>query len=277
MNRMRLLLLAAALIAALLAAFLARGLLQSEPPPPVAAQQPVTTDVLVAAKDLAPGEKLAGYAVEWRAWPRDLLSGTMITKDAQPEALDRFKDSRARLPLVIGEPVTEAKVVHPGDRGFMSAVLPQGMRAISVAISDETAASGFILPNDRVDVILTPTSSRDSSARPDKILSSETVLSNVRVLAINQILNKGDDPALPGGKTAVLELTPKQAEVMARIDSLGRISLVLRSIAEGGDAGLGNAAPELAEAYAKPKRGEDNTLIIRYGMERTIRQNRWDW
>lgn len=263
MNRMRLLLLAAALIAALLAAFLARGLMRPAPAPeasqPVEIKPPATVDVLVAAKDLAPGEKLAGFAVEWRAWPRDILSGSMIARDTQPDAMDKLKDARARLPMVQGEPIIGSKIVQPGERGFMSAILPKGMRAISIGISEGSAASGFILPNDRVDVLVTRGGTE-----------AETVLTNVRVLAINQTLNKGDDAALPGGRTAVLELTPRQAAILAQIQSSGGISLVLRSLAEEGDGGLRDEAPQLSESYSRPRRAVNDTLVIRYGRERAI-------
>ncbi len=260
---MRLLLLAAALVAALLAAYLAQGLMRQAPSTeaskPAEVKPPATVDVLVAAKDLVPGEKLQGFAVEWRAWPRDILSGSMITKDNQPDALDRLKEARARLPLVIGEPIIDTKIVQPGERSFMSAVLPRGMRAISIGISEGSAASGFILPNDRVDVLVVRGGTE-----------AEAVLTNVRVLAINQTLNKGDDPALPDGRTAVLELTPRQAAVLAQIQSAGGLSLVLRSLAEGGDGGLRDDMPQLAESYTRPRRAVNDTLVIRYGLERAI-------
>lgn len=266
MNRLRVLLLVAALGAALLAAYLAQGLLQpsSAPPPVTAAAPPPSVDVLVAAKDLAQGQKLANFTVEWRAWPRDVLGASMITKDAQPNALEDLKDARARLPIVAGEPVVEAKIVRPNDRSYMSAVLPKGMRAIAIGISEGSAASGFILPNDRVDVLLLRRSG-------DPGRGAETVMTNVRVLAINQFLNKGEDPALPGGRTAVLELEPQQAEILTQLQAVGGLSLVLRSLAEGGDAGV-EEKPALAENYRN--RGANDTLVIRGGQEAVIENSR---
>jgi pilus assembly protein CpaB len=266
MNRLRILLLVAALGAALLAAYLAQGFLQpsSAPPPVAASAPPPSVDVLVAAKDLVQGQKLADFAVEWRAWPRDLVGTSMITKDAQPKALEDLKDARARLPIVTGEPVVEAKIVRPSDRSYMSAVLPKGMRAIAIGISEGSAASGFILPNDRVDVLLLRRSG-------DPGRGAETVMTNVRVLAINQTLNKGDDPALPGGRTAVLELEPHQAEILTQLQAVGGMSLVLRSLAEGGDDGIAEK-PALTENYRN--RGANDTLIIRGGEEAVIENSR---
>lgn len=259
MNRTRLLLIAAALIAAGLAAYLAQGFMrqaEAPPSPQVEVGPPPTVDVVVAAKDLAPGEKLSGFAVEWRAWPRDFIHPQMITKDAKPDALESLQEARARLSMVPGEPIIETKVVKPGERGFMSAVLPKGMRAISIGISEGSAASGFILPNDRVDVLVTRGGTE-----------AEAVLTNVRVLAINQTLNKGDEASLPGGRTAVLQLTPRQAAIIAQIQSSGGVSLVLRSLAEDGDGGIKDEIPQLSESYTKPRRALNDTLVIRSGRE----------
>lgn len=269
MNRARLLLLGAALIAALLAAYLAQGILQQPAPAPT---QPVvekidTVDVLVAARDVARGEKLSSQAVQWVRWPRDIaVGGRVITKDAQPDAVERISTARALQSMVAGEPIIEGKIIFPKDRSFMSAVLPAGMRAISVAISEVSAASGFILPNDRVDVILTRRSGRsDSSGGGDRPAESITVLNNVRVLAINQTFDTGDSASLKDGRTAVLELYPNQAEVLASIQSSGTISLVLRSLADSGGAGGEQDKPALSDAFQRP--GGSGPLIIRYGIE----------
>ena len=157
---------------------------------------------------------------------------------------------------------------------FMSAILPQGMRAISVAISEHSAVSGFILPNDRVDVIVTRRYDADSrnsgNSLRQKLALTETILSNVRVLAINQTFRQdGDDTVtVPEGKTAVLELDPYQSEIVTKAEALGELSLSLRSLAEGGDAGTRDAKPELARSL-KTKGGSlgSGPLIIRYGVE----------
>jgi pilus assembly protein CpaB len=137
---------------------------------------------------------------------------------------------------------------------------------VSVGISDRTAASGFILPDDRVDVILTRRSNASAGGRN---VNSETVLSNVRVLAINQTLREEDGkPAIPDSRTAVLELEPKQAEVMAKIESAGEVSLALRSLA---DDTTGDQRPILSEAYRTGRSSAaGGPLVVRYGLERLI-------
>jgi len=268
---MRLILLAAALLAALLAAYLSAGLLRRAPAPqvsqPVVIEKTAKTDVLVAARNLLQGEQLGNFAVEWRPWPRDSISPDMITKDAAPDALDMMAQARARQSMVAGEPIVAAKIVRPGDRGFVSAILPEGMRAIAIPINETTSVSGFILPNDRVDVLLT----RQVTGRNGiKAPVTETVLTNVKVLAINQTLRAGDDPSIPGGRTAVLELDPLQAQILTKVDASGTVSLLLRSLSEVGPNGLPDDTPMLSDEFRNPRRAAAGTLIIRYGFERTI-------
>ncbi|WP_395687912.1 Flp pilus assembly protein CpaB [Aestuariivirga sp.] len=276
MNRGRLIAIAVALVAALLAAYLLRGLLRSTPAPqvggttaPVVVETTPMSEVLVAAKNLNIGEKLGGFSVEWRSWPRSAIAQGMINRDTQPDAITALEGARARLPIVVGEPIFDVKIVQPGDRGFMSAILPQGMRAVAIGISDRTAASGFILPNDRVDIILTRRGSGNSGGRD---ISSEIVLSNVRVLAINQALREPDgSPAIADGRTAVLELDPQQSEVLAKIESSGELSLALRSLAEEGDAGSKDDRPVLADSYRTGRSAvAGGPLVVRYGLERLI-------
>lgn len=276
MNRGRLVAIAVALVAALLAAYLVRGLLRTSPPPQVGeANQPVVvettpmTEVLVAAKNLNIGEKLGGFSLEWRSWPRSAVAEGMITRGDQPDAIASFEGSRARLPISVGEPILNVKIVKPEDRGFMSAILPQGMRAVSIGISERTGVSGFILPNDRVDIILTQ---RSGSGTGSRNVSSETVLSNVRVLAINQTLREQDGAAaIVDGRTAVLELEPEQAEILARIETSGELSLALRSLAEDVAASARDSRPVLAESYRSGRSAASGgPLVVRYGLERLI-------
>jgi pilus assembly protein CpaB len=225
-------------------------------------------DVLVAAKDLAQGELLGSYALEWRTWPREAVTGDMITKDVMADAVDQMQQARAKLPMFKGEPIIAAKIVRPGERGYMSAILPEGMRAIAVPISESTAVSGFILPNDRVDVLV---SRQVSGPIGEKYTIAETVLTNVKVLAINQVLHTdGDATTVPEGRTAVLEVDPSQSEILTKINASGTLSLVLRSLAEGGAAGLQNDRPALSDAYRNPRRAGTGALVIRYGVERAV-------
>jgi pilus assembly protein CpaB len=270
MNRVRIIVLAVALTAAALAAYLASGILGgnapqhtvAEPPP-----QPAMVEVLTAARDLAPGERLVLGTLEWQAWPRSSV-GNLITREAQPGALEEMATARARQPIYAGEPVIDRKVVAADNGSFMSAILPQGMRAISVAISEHSGVSGFILPDDRVDVIVTRNYLADGTQIAMAL--TETVLRNVRVLAINQTFRpEGDDKVtVPEGKTAVLELDPLQAEIVAKAEALGKLSLALRPLAEGGEAGLRDARPELATPYKSntAKLLGGGPLVIRYGV-----------
>jgi pilus assembly protein CpaB len=269
MSKMRVILLGVAVGAAVLAGVTAKGLIGRKPPKEVVEINKVEmTDVLVAAKDMAMGERLIDSNITWRQWPQSNISAAMITRDKQPDAREKLQTARARLPIFDGEPIVDKKIIQPGQSGFMSSILPKGFRAISVAISERSAAGGFILPNDRVDVILTR--KLDDPSSNQKTVKSETVLSNVRVLAISQTYRQeaGEDKVNIEGKTATLELNPQQTEVVASIESAGELSLALRSIAENGDKGLDDGGPKLADKYANKQRpnGSDR-LFVRYGIE----------
>ncbi|MBC8037237.1 MAG: Flp pilus assembly protein CpaB [Rhizobiales bacterium] len=271
MSKMRVVVLGLAAGAAALAGLMAKGMLgggKTETEVVEINKVPMI-EVLIAAKDMAMGEKLIDSNVSWRDWPKNNVTDPMITRDEQPDARTKLGSARARLPIFDGEPILEKKLIMPDQSGFMSAILPKGMRAISVAISERSAAGGFILPNDRVDVILTRKS--DDVTTGQKIVKSETVLTNVRVLAINQTYRQetGEDKVtVAEGKTATLELSPIQSEVVALVEAEGELSLALRSIAENGDKGLDNGGPKLAEKYIRKQGpGGADRLFVRYGIE----------
>ena len=270
MGKMRIVILGLALGSAVLAGLLAKGIIGRKPKTEVVEVNKVSmVEVLVASKDMAMGERLVDTNTKWIDWPQANISEAMITHDKSPDARDKLQTARARLPIVEGEPIVEKKIIQPDQSGFMSAILPKGMRAISVAISERSAAGGFILPNDRVDVILTR--KLDDPQSSQKIVKSETVLTNVRVLAINQTYRQeaGEDKVtVTEGKTATLELNPQETEIISMIESAGELSLALRSIAENGDKGLEDGGPQLAEKYANKKRpGGTDRLFVRYGIE----------
>ena len=219
------------------AAILAKSILPAEPTQAVQ-QAPAfkTEDVLVAGTDLGLGKRVAAGDLRWQAWPADSLSARYITRARKPNALTDIVNTIAREPLMEGEPVNLNKLVRSDQGGFMSAILPRGMRAISIRISPETGAGGFILPNDRVDVLLTrEQSAQGSPGGAGGGFSSETVLTNVRILAIDQTFAEEDGRQVVVGKTATLELTPTQAEVMALGERRGELSLALRSLVDAGD------------------------------------------
>ncbi len=269
MSKMRIVMFVLAAVSAVAAGLMARGLIGNQKAADkevVEVNKVKTVDVLVATKDIKLGEKFADGTIAWKAWPADNVVENMITKDAKPDAMTELQQGRARAIIYNGEVIIEKKVVLPGDKGFLASMLPKGMRAISVAISERSSAGGFILPNDRVDVILTKKSSGDGGS----LVSSETVLSNVRVLAINQNFRQeqeGDTIAVPEGKTATIELTGRQAEVIAEVESMGELSLALRSIAESDGKNVEDV-PVLADKYTGlGKPGGTDTLFVRYGRE----------
>jgi pilus assembly protein CpaB len=197
-----------------------------------AAPEPVATiatiDVLIAKGDIAMGTAVAAADLEWQAWPAASTGPTYITKKDQPNAIEEFAGAITRAPFTAGEPIREGKLIKAnGAAGYMAAILPSGMRAISTEISPETGAGGFILPNDRVDVIL---SRRASDNRANSKPVSETILTNVRVLAIDQTVEEKNGQRVVVGKTATIELTPRQAETLAQSRQLGTLSLALRSL-----------------------------------------------
>jgi pilus assembly protein CpaB len=270
MSKMRIVMFALAAGSAVMAGVLAKGFVGKGPQVETAAVAQVkTVPVLVAAKDIEVGERLASGTIIWKDWPSDNVLDAMITKDEKPDADVVFAETRARIPMFEGEVINEKKIVDPKTGGFMSAVLPKGMRALSVAISERSSAGGFIMPNDRVDVLLTRKSQGTSG---NSLVNTETVISNVRVLAINQIFRQakeGEDVAVKDGLTATVELSPSQAEVVARVESEGELSLALRSIAESEGKAM-EEGPQLAEKYINrdgKKTRSSNTLFIRYGRE----------
>jgi pilus assembly protein CpaB len=267
MSKMRIVILGVAVGTAVAAGLLAKGFIGGKPEV-VEVNTVKTVDVLTASKDIQMGEKIADGSTAWKPWPIDNVTEPMVTRDEKPDAQQAYSTARARLAIYEGETIIEKKIILPDQTGFMSAILPKGMRAISVAISEHSAAGGFILPNDRVDVILTKKITDPQST--DKRIVSETVLTNVRVLAVNQTYKsdpKDDTVTVTEGKTATLELDPQQSEVIAQIESIGELSLALRSIAENDGKNMEKEGPKLADRYLNKKVRGNETLFVRYGIE----------
>jgi pilus assembly protein CpaB len=231
MKAARLIVLGVALAAGGAAAMLASGLRQPEapkavpPPPPLA-----TVEVLVAKTDLATGQIVDAGDIGWQTWPAASANATFIKKTDRPDAIKDFVGAIVRSSLAAGEPIRDPKVVAAKGGGFMAAILPHGMRAISLDISPDTGAGGFILPNDHVDVLLTRHDKAAEKASGLEKLVTETILRNVRVLAVDQTVEEKDGKKVVIGKTATIELDPQQAEMLALSRQLGTLSLTLRSI-----------------------------------------------
>jgi pilus assembly protein CpaB len=230
------------------------------PPPKVVHEKVPTAEVLIASTDVAMGHVVTAESLAWREWPEAGAAG-FITKAAQPDALAEITGAIARQPIVAGEPIRMQKIVKADGSGFMSAILPPGMRAVATEISAETGAGGFILPNDRVDVILT----RRAEGEDKEGFSSSTILTNVRVLAIDQASAEQDGQTVVVGRTATLELLPRQTEILALARQLGNLSLALRSLADSNPAGLAGGGPE--DTFGA-KAASDAMTVIRYGVPR---------
>jgi pilus assembly protein CpaB len=255
MNPARIAVLAVAVVAGGIAAYLASGS-DDKPAPAVAQMQ--TIDVLVARGDIGLGQAVKPDDLQWQTWPAASASGTFIKRSERPEASTQITGMIARAPFIAGEPIREPKLVKADGSGFMAAILPTGMRAVSTEISPETGAGGFILPNDRVDVLLTKREKLPSAGTD--VVNSEIILSNVRVLAIDQAPKEKEGQNAVVGKTVTLELKPEQAETLARARQGGTLSLALRSIA---DINMVENTDE--DGQRRSRRGE-SINVVRYGV-----------
>jgi pilus assembly protein CpaB len=272
MNMPRMLILAVAAIAAGAAALLARSLLGGGTPAAVARPAPMiaTSDVLVAASAIQPGQKLNPMLVRWQRWPTSNIDSSFITHRQQPNIALAVNNTVARAPLMAGEPLSNSKIVHTDSVGFMAATLGVGMRAVSIPITTESGAGGFILPNDRVDLML----SVQISDNP-KRYQAQIVLANVRVLAVDQTIKQDQNQKVVLAKTATLELTPAQARAVVRAQSTGMLSLALRPLGEGSVAVASAQPPVTSPTAASPAADDDGTpgdsiTVIRFGVEGSV-------
>jgi pilus assembly protein CpaB len=263
MKAARLVVLGVAVAAGGLAALLAgRGGEKPAPPPQKPAAQIETTDILVAKSDIGAGTPVSAQALEWKIWPTASAGPHFIRKSDRPNAIDDLSKSYARSAFVAGEPIQESRLIKAGQSGYMAAILPSGMRAVSTEIKPETGAGGFIIPGDHVDVILYR---RDKEAEKASGSAeahvSETILQNIRVLAIDQTVEDKNGQKVVVGKTATLELSPGQAETLVLAQQIGVVSLALRSVTD-----TATAKSASSEDTSSP-RNEIN--MIRYGVSTT--------
>jgi pilus assembly protein CpaB len=256
MNRARIVVLTIAIGAGGVAAYLASGS-DSKPPPAEPVVQLQTVDVLVAKADIGLGQTVTPNDLLWQTWPAASASSSFIRRSDHPNATTEFTGSIARSPFIAGEPIREPKLVKANGSGFMAAILPQGMRAISTEISPETGAGGFILPNDRVDVLLTRKEKNPDKSNSNDIVVTEIILSNIRVLAIDQAPKEKDGQNTVVGRTVTLELKPEQAPLLAAARQAGTLSLALRSIADINQV-------EIVADDRSRQRGSIN--VVRYGV-----------
>ena len=241
MKAARLVVLGVALVAGGIAAYLAAGGKETAPPPAPPPPQLATVEVLVAKTDLSRGNVIGNQDIGWQTWPAAAANPNFVKQAERPNAMNDFVGAIVRVSMVAGDPVRDPYVVMAKGSGFLAAVLPAGMRAVATDISPESGAGGFILPDDRVDVLLTRRDKASEKATGVEKFTSDTILRNVRVLAVDQAVEEKEGTKNVLGKTATLELTQPQAETLALSHQLGTLSLTLRSIldskgsAEGGD------------------------------------------
>ena len=240
--------------------------------------------VLVAAKDLEPGKRLTDGDLAWKDWPVDEVNPAFITDGSVPlpskPAADKPDDkvepavegaakavaqavgmgaksdyvgSVVREPILAGEPIVGRKIVRAGDSGYLAAYLEPGMRAMAIGVTVESAAGGFILPGDRVDVVFTGEDKSGVEGASGKIVAG-TVLHNVKVLAIDQSTRAGDDEQAVVGATATLEVGPRDAEILAQAKAQGELSMSLRSYADtAGPSGSLRRGQAQVQAQTRPQ------------------------
>ncbi|PCI02768.1 MAG: Flp pilus assembly protein CpaB [Hyphomicrobiales bacterium] len=218
-------------------------------------------EVLVAIDDIALGSSLKPKMVKWQQWPKDALGKGYIVRSETPKGIEGEVAAIARSTFFAGEPIRENKLVR-SNSGYMSAILPAGMRAIATTISTETGAGGFVLPNDRVDVIMTRRGNEDQGGE----FSSEVILENIRVLAIDQLIEEKDNKKVVVGKTATLQLTPTQVKILTVAQQMSsRLTLSLRSLADSNDG-----QTKGAEHLLTGTRGKGRVRIVKFGQMREV-------
>ena len=261
MNTRRLVVLLLAAVAAGGAALLVRAMIGGGTTKAVARLEPppiAISNVLVAASTLQPGQPLTAGLVRWQKWPTSSVDPGFIRQTGVVSATGAVDGTVARAPILAGEPITYTKIVKSDSTGFMAATLQPGMRAVSIPVTVASVAGGFILPNNRVDIILTETAN-DSSKRA----TSRVVLADVRVLAIDLATANDNPKPVSDARTATLELSPAQVQTLSRAQASGTLSLALRAL---GDHGSGQSVAQQAGAGDDSDGGQ--VSIIRYGVVR---------
>jgi pilus assembly protein CpaB len=235
MDAKKIVLLVGALIIAVTTALLARNMLSSSSAPQVsAAAMPSDADqphVLVATKALPVGTILDAESFRFQPWPKDLIEQVYFLRGQADPA--KLAGSVVRTAITAGQPMTQGSIVKPGDRGFLAAALGAGMRAVTVPVSAQSSVAGFVFPGDRIDLVLTQSVSGGGDGDPLKV--SETILRNLRVLATDQRMDAMGADGKPEVRTysnVTIEVTPKIAEKIAVSQTIGSLSMSLRSMAD---------------------------------------------
>ncbi len=239
MDRKKIILLVAALLIAGVTAFMARSMFTGAAAPKaqaVAVQVQTGPQVLVATRQLPVGTLITADSFRYQPWPKDLVQDAyFIEENGKGPNIDDLVGTVVREPISMGEPLTKGALVSPGDRGFLAAALTPGMRAVTVPVSELTGVAGFVFPGDRVDVMLTQRV-RDGYEETRPLMATETILRNIRVLALDQrsspAVDKEGKTIVKEYKLVTLEATPAMAERISVSLSMGTLSLSLRSLAD---------------------------------------------
>jgi pilus assembly protein CpaB len=274
MSPVRLIILVVAAGAAIGAVFLVRSMQQPAPAVAAVPTEPkkaptFAKQILVAKAAIPVGKFIVADDLKWQGWPDNAATGAFIDEKGNPEALEKMVGAVARFGLVEGEPITATKLVHPGDSSFMAAMLTPGTRAATIEIAPETAAGGFILPGDRVDVLVTrEIEAVQGSANTVANFRSDLILANVRVLAIDGVYGppaEGGQAAVLVGSRATLELNARDTTLIHAAEKAGDLSLSLRSIA---DLQSPNGATASGRVYRDGvAQGAEGVRVYRYGNE----------
>ena len=270
MDRKKLVLLLGALVIAIGTALAARSMFAGAAAPEVEAAAPVPEGpkVLVAQRAMPTGTIITADALGFQQWPEELVQDVYFL-DGESD-INQLLGTVVRHPVTAGEPVTQGSLVRPGDRGFLAAALGPGMRAVTVPVSANTGVAGFVFPGDRVDLVLTQTVTGEEGA---PLKAAETVLRNLRVLATDQTTNqvKTEDgrTVVRGFKTVTIEVTPKIAEKVAVAQTIGTISLALRSIADS-QVELERAIASGDVVVPEDATPEEEETLLRAAMNRPI-------
>ncbi|MCJ2020704.1 Flp pilus assembly protein CpaB [Methylobacterium sp. E-065] len=266
MKPARLAVLGIALAAGSGAAFLMSGGDPTPPPTPMKVEAPPVpmTDVLVAATDMPMGQVLRPTDLRWQPWPDNAVNAGFVTRKSNPKGLEETTGASARSGFLAGEPIRAQKLVRP-ESGFMAAILPPGQRAVAITTDSRgtNSAGGFILPNDRVDVIRTFHKITKTNGENRDVQISQTILTDIRVLAIGQLIQEKNGTNVVTGETATLAVTPAQAESLTLAGKDGALSLSLRSLADAGQPTDPTAPSDTLQAQTDPA-----LTVVRFGVAR---------